>query len=376
MPPQTSGRGRRGRNKARKAPPVSPAPVPGASGLVNTGVAISGGAAQARNGAGGVPAQKGARNNEVLIRRVTAALVIAPPVLLGVYAGGFWFLLGTVVITFLALREFYSLSSRPGARLLTPLGFWLALALLIGNGGRDLAAGAVPTIPGSGALEAVLMPDRFAYFARFAVTAAVILPLIALLFERRDMRGRLVGWALTLSGTLYVAWLMSHFQTLRLLGGAGSEIGRGWVFYTLAATWGFDSGAYLVGSRVGKNRFMTWISPNKTWEGVAGGLVLCLVVTLIARSTLLPEVIPALRTVLGWEALPIPWWHAPLLALAVAGAAQFGDLAESMIKREAGAKDASELIPGHGGMLDRVDSLLFTIVLVFYYAVAVVPTPY
>jgi phosphatidate cytidylyltransferase len=117
---------------------------------------------------------------------------------------------------------------------------------------------------------------------------------------------------------------------------------------------------------------MTWISPKKTWEGVAGGFTLCLVATLIAR-THLPLVGDWLASVLGWAPLPIPLWQVPLLALVLCAAAQMGDLAESMIKREAGAKDASELIPGHGGMLDRVDSLLFTVVVVYYYAVVVAP---
>jgi phosphatidate cytidylyltransferase len=310
----------------------------------------------------------------VLLRRVLAAFVIAPPVVLGAYAGGGWFVLGTSIITFLALREFYALSHRRGARLVQPIGFVLAFAILLANGGRDLLGAGMPdggsALSGS-PLEALIMPDRFAYFARFSVAAAVILPLVALLFEREDMRGRLVGWALTLAGTLYVAWLISHFQTLRLIGGAAgepSDAGRGWVFYTLAATWCYDSGAYLVGSRIGRTKFMTWISPKKTLEGAAGGFILVLIATLVAR-TALPEGTPLLVNPLGWAPLPIPLWHVPLLAIAISLAAQFGDLAESMIKREAGAKDASELIPGHGGMLDRVDSLLFTVVLVYYYVV-------
>ena len=324
-------------------------------------------------------AKKEPSRGSVLLRRVVASFVIAPPVVLGAYAGGGWFLLGTSIITYLALREFYALSKRPGARLMQPVGFLLAFGILLANGGRDLVVGAggmpaVVDLPGGGALEALLMPDRFAYFARFSVAAAVIVPLVALLFEREDMRGRLVGWALTLAGTLYVAWLMSHFQTLRLVGGAGGHDGRGWVFYTLAATWCYDSGAYLVGSRTGRTRFMTWISPKKTLEGAAGGLLLVLIATLVARGafpTGVPVLSPILVDWLGWAPLPIPLWHVPFLALAMAFAAQFGDLAESMIKREANAKDASELIPGHGGMLDRVDSLLFTVVLVYYYVVLV-----
>jgi phosphatidate cytidylyltransferase len=308
----------------------------------------------------------------VLLRRVVAAFVIAPPVLLGVYAGGAWFVLGVAIPTVLALREFYALSVRPGARVVEPLGFLLAFGVLLANGGRDLIISGltVPSsLPGANAIAGFLQPDRFAYFARFSVAAAVILPLVALLFERHDTRGRLVGWALTLAGTLYVAWLMSHFQTLRLLGDPGSNAGTGWVFYTLAATWSFDTGAYLVGSRIGRHRFMTWISPRKSWEGAIGGFVLCTLVTLIARSHL--SAAGGALAVIGWAPLPIPLWHVPLLALGMSLAAQFGDLAESMIKREAGAKDASELIPGHGGMLDRIDSLLFTVVLVYYYAVVV-----
>lgn len=330
-------------------------------------------AATVRRAPAAAPAARSQERSGVLLRRVVASFVIAPPVLLGVYAGGAWFLLGTALVTFLALREFYALSSRPGARVVQPLGFWLALGVLLANGGRDLVVGALggpAAVPAAQMIAGWLAPDRFAYLARFSVAAAVILPLVALLFERHDLRGRLVGWALTLAGTLYVAWLMSHFQTLRLLGEPGSNAGRGWVFYTLAATWSFDSGAYLVGSRIGRHRFMTWISPRKSWEGAAGGLLLCFVITLIARNPL-PGIGAPLATVLGWAPLPIPLWHVPFLALAVACAAQLGDLAESMIKREAGAKDASELIPGHGGMLDRVDSLLFTVVLVYYYAAAV-----
>ncbi|HEU5318725.1 MAG TPA: phosphatidate cytidylyltransferase, partial [Chloroflexota bacterium] len=204
--------------------------------------------------------------------RLVVGLIIAPPFVIGSYLGGGWVLLGAAIPTFLALREFYALSRRPGRRVMEPLGFLLALGILLANGGRDLLLGPVSALPptaslsfpGGRVIEALLTPDRFAYLARFSVAAAVIVPLIALLFERADTRGRLVGWALTLAGTLYVAWLMSHFQTLRLLGGE-THAGRGWLFYVFAATWSFDSGAYLVGSRIGRTPFMAHISPKKTW---------------------------------------------------------------------------------------------------------------
>ncbi|MDQ3701797.1 MAG: phosphatidate cytidylyltransferase [Chloroflexota bacterium] len=319
------------------------------------------------------PAATGERPG-ALAKRVVSAIAVATPVVVGAYLGGPWFLLGTGLLGYLGLREFYALSERPGARLVQPLGFLLGCALLLANGGRDLlwrglvdSAGDAPAwLPAGNALAAVLRPDGVGLLTQFVVAMAVVLPLVALLFERRDPQGRLVGWALTLAGTLYVAWLLSHFQTLRLVGAPGDEAGRGWVFYVFAGTWSYDTGAYLVGRRFGRHRFMTWISPKKTWEGAAGGLAFCLLATLIARSAV-PSLVAPIAQLTGWAPLPIPLWHVPGLALALCVVAQLGDLAESMIKREAGAKDASDLIPGHGGMLDRMDSLLFTVVLVYYY---------
>ena len=284
----------------------------------------------------------------------------------GAYLGGPWFLLSEALLGFFGLREFFDLAGRRGARLVPALGFALGFAVLLVNGGLELLwRGLGPRLG-----LPPLAPSALDLAVRLVVAAAVVLPLTVLLFDRHtegeagSPQGRLDGWALTLAGVLYVAWLLSQFQTLRLLGGAGSEIGRGWVFYVFAGTWSYDTGAYLFGSRFGRHRFMTWISPRKSWEGAAGGLVCCLLATLLARSP-----VPApLAAVSGWAPLPIPLWHVPILALAVCAVAQLGDLAESMIKRDAGAKDASRLIPGHGGMLDRMDSLLFVVLLVYYYA--------
>jgi CDP-diglyceride synthetase len=323
----------------------------------------------------------------ILTQRVVFGFAVGGPVLLGAYLGGPWFLLGATLIGFLGLRELFALVSRPGALILPALGYALGFGLLLANGGLELLW------QGIGAPLGLPRPDPAAtvFLTRFAVAGAVALPLVGLLFVRREPavppppapspappaaapaapvltmeQGRLVGWALTVAGTFYVAWLLGLFQALRLVGG-GDESGRGWVLYVLAATWAYDTGAYLVGRSFGRHRFMTWISPSKTWEGAAGGVLFCLVATLVARSPLAPT----LAALTGWAPLPIPLWHVPFLALAVCLAAQIGDLAESMIKRGAGAKDASALIPGHGGMLDRMDSLLFTVVLVYAYVALV-----
>ncbi len=134
---------------------------------------------------------------------------------------------------------------------------------------------------------------------------------------------------------------------------------RGWILLLVLAVWAYDTGAYLVGRRSGGAKFLTHISPSKTYAGLIGGMVATTVVV-AARARGRSGSRPLHALVLG-----------PLAALA----AQAGDLAESMLKRAAGAKDSGTLIPGHGGMLDRVDSFLFAAPVVTLYVVAVLAEP-
>jgi phosphatidate cytidylyltransferase len=130
---------------------------------------------------------------------------------------------------------------------------------------------------------------------------------------------------------------------------------RGWILLVILLVWAFDTGAYLVGIALGKRKFLAHISPSKSYWGLFGGLVACTAVA-----------------VAGFWALGQP----PVLGLAlgplVGLAAQAGDLAESMLKRSAGAKDSSALIPGHGGILDRVDSFIFAAPVAALYVAALV----
>lgn len=271
--------------------------------------------------------------------RATSAAVLVPLLLIVLALGGLVLSIAVAVITFLAAREVFALLRSAGHPTLPALGTVLALTVVV-----DAAVPGV--IEGSGLL----------------LTAIGITLVAVAAFTRTDPRDGLATWMATTFGALYVGMLAF---VLRLghsapatpeaapLAALGTE--RGWILLLLLAVWSYDTGAYLVGRRFGRERFLTHISPSKTYAGLIGG---------IAATTI---VVGLLLIGLGQ-----PVWHAVILGPIAALAAQAGDLAESMLKRAAGAKDSGPLIPGHGGMLDRVDSFLFAAPVVTLYVLALI----
>jgi phosphatidate cytidylyltransferase len=160
------------------------------------------------------------------------------------------------------------------------------------------------------------------------------------------------GWIASIAAILYVGILGSYLVLLRNLDDGGN-----WVLLAVLSTWGADTCAYAIGKLIGRHKMAPRISPGKTWEGTAGGLVGGLAVVVA----------------LNWPLdLPVTTGQAVLLGLMLPAVAVLADLGESMLKRGAGVKDTSALVPGHGGFLDRLDSLLFTVPLVYYFAVWIV----
>ena len=142
-------------------------------------------------------------------------------------------------------------------------------------------------------------------------------------------------------GLMYLPFLLSTFVQVR----AVEETGLLWLFLTLVLTWSADSGAYFAGRAFGKNKLFERVSPKKTIEGVVGGVVLSTVVAVFYCATWLPEV---------------PLFSSVLIGVVWALLSVVGDLVESMMKRAFGVKDSGNIMPGHGGVIDRLDSLLFT----------------
>ena len=150
--------------------------------------------------------------------------------------------------------------------------------------------------------------------------------------------------ALTVFGAFFVSFTLNHFVYLR------QEYGPNWIYFLFAVIFIGDTGAYFIGKPFGRHKLAPLASPNKTWEGSVGGLVLACLGGIAAQQILLPEAV---------------LWKAVVFAFIVHVVAQFSDPLESLFKRAAGVKDSSNVLPGHGGFLDRIDSLILAAP--FYY---------
>lgn len=274
----------------------------------------------------------------MLRQRAVSAAILIPPLVVVLALGGPWVVALVVVATILAGIEIFRLLHASGYASIPALGIVIAAALVLD--------GAVPApLEGS---------------ALILVAIGVILAAVGS-FARKDPREGLITWFTTIFGGLYAS-LLGFVIRLGVsapetppgapLGMLGAD--QGWILLLVLAVWAYDTGAYFAGRQFGRARFLSHISPSKTYAGLVGGLVASTVVVGLVLAGLGRW--PAAALLLG-----------PLVGLA----AQAGDLAESMLKRAAGAKDSGTLIPGHGGILDRVDSFLFAAPVVYLYVVAV-----
>ena len=270
--------------------------------------------------------------------RVLTALVGIPVLLAAIWWSAPWLTILVVLAAVLGIRELYRLHHSAASPLPVFLGaLWVTAFILGGQVASDLNEFLITCL---------------GIFSGGVFIAA--LWFIAV-YQGRDFVSTL---AYLLGGPVYVGFLLAHTLLLRELGGSG-DLGRNLLLFALLVTFATDTGAFFVGRIIGRHRMAPGFSPNKTWEGALGGFVLAVIAG------------PALGLLLD---LGLERWQHAAIGATVGVASQVGDLLESKLKRISQVKDAGSIIPGHGGILDRLDSLLVSIPTV-YYLVALVFKP-
>jgi phosphatidate cytidylyltransferase len=261
----------------------------------------------------------------MLRTRVATALIALPALWLIVcYLPSALFAGFIMAVSAVALVEYFGMAL-PDHRLERSAGLFWGLVIAGGVAGRR------PELWGAG--------------LAFAVISGLAFPL----GRPSDLAGGVNRLGLSLLGVLYVGFFTPHFVLLRAV-----ESGWRWVLFTVFVAMGSDTGAYGAGRAFGRHKLAPAVSPGKTVEGALGGLAGAVAVAMLCR-------------ILFFDALGRG--EALLLGAMISLLAQFGDLCESALKRAFGAKDSGWIIPGHGGILDRLDSLLFPVVFTYYYAV-------
>lgn len=243
------------------------------------------------------------------------------------YANTIWFTLLVCGVTLLALVEFYNMGLPAGRR-------WEQLLAVLGG---------TALVP--------LLSSREPVVFQGTLTLLVLFFAVLFLLRFEDLATVFKHLAMILFGFLYLPLLLGHLSLLR-----GLPFGRQWVFLVLLTVMATDTFAYFTGVSLGRRKLYPAISPNKSVEGACGGLVGSLAGAFLAKAWFFPALAVHDCLCLG-------------LLLGVLG--QVGDLFESMLKRSFGVKDSGTLIPGHGGILDRLDSLLFAFPAAYFYALLV-----
>ncbi len=269
--------------------------------------------------------------------RILVALVGIPLILLLTMAGGFYFFGLVVVLSAVGLYEFYLLCSNRGAtpQAVTGLLFGFCVNAVFYHG-KLLTAG-----HGSSMAEL------------FVLIFLLFLPVVLLVELFRNVGAAALNVATTLFGVCYISLFFGSLIGIReLFTGTTYEWGGSTVVVIFAAIWICDSAAYFVGLGIGRRKIFPRVSPNKTWEGTIAGFIAALLAFVVGKMLALPY---------------MSWVSAIACGIIIGVFGQLGDLVESLIKRDTGVKDSSGLIPGHGGVLDRFDSLLFVSPLMYLY---------
>ena len=292
-----------------------------------------------------------------LLKRILTAVVLIPIVLLLALSAPVQVLaMVAALVALLAVQELLKLAEGYGIRPFTWATYIFVALLFV-----FLAIN-----PGNG--KPLLSTAIFLYTAGFAAALAPFVFLVAGM-ARADLRSAFPAALVSVGAFTYIALPLGFLVQLRQQW-AGSLL----LLYLLLVVWAGDIFAYFVGRSLGRHHLSPQISPKKTWEGALASLIASLIVGMLMCKYAFPISSALLNAHLiarsdGYFALQKPpLWPTLLLSAAINVAAQLGDLVESLIKRGAGVKDSGTILPGHGGMLDRIDALLFAAPVLWYYA--------
>ncbi len=266
------------------------------------------------------------------LQRLLTVLPLIPVLVLAIYWDVWSVAVVVAVASMIGLFELFTALTAQSIKAYTYVGYGYGLAIV------------ATTYLAPARVEAVLV-------------AGVVVSLIVML-RYAEHSHAYTGWALTMASVWYVAYLLSFVIRMRAMTTPlGSGIiasyvapGTAWIITTLASTWICDAFAYFSGRTFGKHLLAPHISPKKTWEGSVGGVVGAIMTGMACTSLF---------------GLPIPWWGGILIGLLTGVIGPLGDLAESLMKRQLGIKDLGTIFPGHGGMLDRIDSVLFMVPIIY-----------
>ena len=259
-----------------------------------------------------------------LRKRTSTAIVLLALVFVCIqYSTDVVFFIVIQALILAALWEFYNLASKRDRAPQRILGFFVALIIAV-------------------SFFFNAFPLGLALFASLLLTGIYYVLAINKLEKLMSFPPSI---ALTFFGALFVSFTLNHFIHLR------QEYGPNWIYFLLAVIFLGDSGAYFIGKPLGRHKLVPLASPHKTWEGSIGGIVFACLAGIAAHQIFLPDA---------------SLWKAVVFAFIVHVAAQFSDPLESLFKRAAGVKDSSNILPGHGGFLDRIDSMILAAPLYYY----------
>jgi phosphatidate cytidylyltransferase len=299
------------------------------------------------------------------MKRVLTAVALIPVVLLLVFKASILFFAPAIgLITILGLKEYLGIVEAAGIKAIRWPTYIFGLLPIVAI--LAITAPLVFDPPYRRAIYSPYEPDMLSIWA--AVFTAAPLIYGAVLVFRKDMRGGLASVAASMFGLFYIALPLSLLIDLR-----GNPLRCFLIVFILFSVWAGDIAAYYVGKNFGKRKLAPVVSPNKSWEGaIASSLASLIVAALVFKYQYELRSFFSVPFGIFWGSVGIPppgfpWTHVILLGLFTNVFAQLGDLFESALKRGAGVKDSGTLLPGHGGILDRIDALLFAIPFVVCY---------